>query len=141
QSLLWDKLRRPVMTDLPDNTNIFQRLTTGLGKLNTMISNQDSQLLFGSIPSTSFPGLIGGSRSFRLPAPVMLTLLQCPQGPVSTGPHDMSLVPSAAQPSMLGDFPTAVHVQLVDSRMVTALGVTLYSGIETVIPASAGGGG
>jgi hypothetical protein len=50
------------------------------------------------------------------------------------------MIPAAAQPPLLGDFPTAVHVQLVEARPVAALGVTLYSGLETVIAASAGGG-
>jgi hypothetical protein len=139
QSVPWDIARRAVMTELPDS-DVLTRLATGLGKLNNGVSSQDSQLVFGSVPSVTFPGLIGQSKDFRLPVPVMQTLLQCPQGPVSQGPMDPSMVPRAAQPSMLGDFPTVVHVQLVDSRTVGALGVTLSSGIETVIPASAGGG-
>jgi hypothetical protein len=139
QNVVWDIARRPVTSELPD-TLVFGRLINGLGSLNTVISSQDSQFLFGSVPSTSFPGLIGGLQAFRLPIPVMLPLLQCPQGPQSQGPTDPSAIPATAQPTALGDFPTAVHVQLVEARTVAALGVTLYSGMETVIAASAGGG-
>jgi len=138
QSALWDTSRRPVISELPD-IGVFTRLAAGLGPLNTMIS-KDSQLLFGSVPSTSFPGLIASAPSFRLPVPVMQSLLLCPQGPLSQGPMTSSAIPDTAQPTMLGDFPTAVHVQLVAPRAVLALGVTLYSGMETVIAASAGGG-
>jgi hypothetical protein len=138
QNADWDTLRRPVTSELP-GTTLFTRLGLGLGALHTAISILDSKLLFGSVPSTSFPGLIG-SGPFRLPVPVMQTLLQCPQGPGSQGPMTPSAIPLTAQPTMLGDFPTVVHVQLVDPRPVGALGVTLYSGMETVIAASAGGG-
>src|SRR6185369_15599824 len=125
--------------EIPD-LGVFGRLSAGLGPLNTMISSQDSQFVFGSVPSTSFPGLIGSTSSLRLPVPVMQSLLQCPQGPQSQGPMVSSAIPAAAQPALLGDFPTAVHVQLVEARVVAALGITLYSGMETVIAASAGGG-
>jgi hypothetical protein len=138
QSVAWNTGRMPVKSELPDS-DVLTRLTTGLGKLNNGVSSQDSQLVFGSVPSVTFPGLIGQSKDLRLPVPVMQTLLQCPLGPVSQGPMDPSFVPDTAQPSMLFDFPTAVHVQMVDSRTVSALGVTLSSGIETVIVASAGG--
>jgi hypothetical protein len=53
---------------------------------------------------------------------------------------DPGSIPMTAQPTRLADFPTAVHVQLVEARPVATLGVTLYSGMETVIAASAGGG-
>ncbi len=140
QTALWDAGRLQVNSELPD-IGVFTRLAAGLGALNTRISGQDSQLVFGSVPSTSFPGLIGSAPSLRLPVPVMQALLLCPQGPGSLGPTTSSAIPHAAQPTMLGDFPTVVHVQLVEARMVPALvGVTLYSGIETVIAASAGGG-
>lgn len=139
QTALWDTLRRPVTSELPDLSS-FVRLSAGLGALSTPISNQDSVFLFGSVPSTSFPGLIGTSANFRLPVPVIQTLLQCPQGPQAQGPMDPGSIPNTAQPTLLGDFPTAVHVQLVEARAVAALGVTLYSGMETVIAASAGGG-
>jgi hypothetical protein len=105
-----------------------------------MVSSQDSWFLFGSVPSTRFPGLTGTSADFRLPVPVIQTLLQCPQGPLGQGPTDPTLIPATAQPLMLADFPTAVHVQIVEARPVPAVGVTLYSGLETVIAASAGGG-
>jgi hypothetical protein len=137
QTATWDAGRLKVNSELPD-TNVFTRLATGLGALNTI--SQDSHLLFGSVPSTSFPGLIGSSPSFRLPVPVMQTLLQCPQGPASQGPTSSNMIPTTAQPTLLDDFPTVVHVQLVEPRMVPALGVTLYSGMETVIASSAGGG-
>jgi hypothetical protein len=139
QTAAWDTLRQPVTSELPD-VNVLKRLPTSLGALHTMVSSQDSWFLFGSVPSTSFPGLIGTSAGFRLPVPVIQTLLQCPQGPQAPGPMDPGSIPAAAQPTLLGDFPTAVHIQLVEARTVTALGVTLYSGMETVIAASAGGG-
>lgn len=138
ETATWDTARRPVTSELPDS-GVFARLTAGLGALNTAIS-QDSQLVFGHIPSTSFPGLIGSAPSIRLPVPVMQTLLQCPQGPMSQGPMSPSAIPDTARPTLLGDFPTAVHVQLVEARTVLAPSVTLYSGMETVIAASAGGG-
>jgi hypothetical protein len=139
QTAVWDAGRLPVNSELPD-TGVFTRLAA-LGSLAmTGVSGRDSQLMFGSVPSTSFPGLIGTAPSIRLPVPVMQTLLQCPQGPGAQGPMTSSTIPHTAQPTMLDDFPTVVHIQLVSSRMVTALGVTLYSGIETVIAASAGGG-
>jgi hypothetical protein len=129
-----------VTSELPD-LSIFARLTTGLGPLNTTVSNTESQLVFGAVPSTSFPGLIGTAEGFQLPVPVMQPLLQCPQGPQAPGPTDPSMIPAAARPTLLGDFPTAVHVQLVELRTVAALqNVQLYSGMETVIAASAGGG-
>jgi hypothetical protein len=139
ETATWDAGRLLVNSELPD-ANAFNRLAAGLGALNTTVSSQDSQIVFGSVPSTSFPGLIGSAPSFRLPVPVMQMLLQCPQGPLSQGPMTSAAIPRTAQPTMLADFPTVVHVQLVDARPVPALGVTLYSGMETVIAASAGGG-
>ncbi len=139
QTAVWDTGRRPVTSELPDLT-VEGRLPMALGPLNNVVSKLDSQLAFGVVPSTSFPGLIGSSKDFRLPVPVIQTLLQCPVGPQAPGPTDPSKIPNTAQPTLLGDFPTAVHVQFVDARMVAALGVTLNSGLETVIAASAGGG-
>lgn len=138
QSVTWDTARRSVTSELPD-TRVFTRLAAGLGALNNGFGSLDSQLSFGTVPSTSFPGLIGSVPSFRLPVPVMQTLLQCSVGPGSQGPTDPGSIPAAAQPTRLGDFPTVVHAQLVQARPVPALGVTLYSGIETVIAAPAGG--
>ena len=135
----WDTLRQRVTSELPGNA-LFTRLGAGLGALSTMISSTESKFVFGAVPSTSFPGLIGSAPLLRLPVPVMQTLLSCPQGPQSQGPMTPSAIPMAAQPTLLGDFPTVVHVQLVQARPVGALGVTLYSGMETVIAASAGGG-
>lgn len=138
QSTVWDTRRVVVNSELPD-AFVPGRLTTGLGALNTMVSRLDTQLAFGVVPSINFPGLIGSSKDFRLPVPVIQTLLQCPIGPQAPGPMDPSLIPSTAQPSLLGNFPTAVHVQLVEARPVLAFGsLTLYSGLETVA-ASAGG--
>ncbi|HEX3478651.1 MAG TPA: hypothetical protein VHT91_26695 [Kofleriaceae bacterium] len=139
QTATWDAGRVKVNSELPD-ANAFSRLATALDALNTGVSSLDSWLLFGSVPSTSFPGLIGSASPFQLPIPVMQTLLQCPQGPLSQGPMTPSAIPATAQPTLLGDYPTVVHVQLVDPRPVPALGVTLYSGMETVIAASAGVG-
>lgn len=135
QSVVWDTSRTKVTTDVA-SLDALTRLTTGLGKLNTMLNDAASTLVFGVIPSTSFPGLTGSSLAFALPTPVMQTLLQCPQG--RNGPADSTKIPATSQPVMLGDFPTAVHVQLVDSRQV--LGVVLSSGMETLVGASAGGG-
>jgi len=136
QAATWDAGRVKVDSELPD-ISVTTRLAAGLGGLATALSSQDSYLLFGSVPSTIFPGLIGSAQPIRLPIPVMQTLLQCPLGPQSQGPMDMSAIPKTAQPKGLRDFPTAVHVQLVEARLVSALGVDLYSGIETVIAAPA----
>ena len=147
ETVPWDTLRQRVASQLPRDTNVIARLTSGLDKLNTVVSNQDSLLVFGSVPSVSFPGLIGSSLGMipnspvpRLPVPVMQMLLQCPVGPASPGPATSDQIPNTAQPTMLADFPTAVHVQMVEARPVPALGIpALYSGIETVIAADAGG--
>jgi hypothetical protein len=138
QSVTWDTARRPVTSELPD-TRVFTRLAAGLGALNNGFGSLVSQLGFGTVPSTSFPGLIGSAPSFKLPVPVMQTLLRCAVDPGSGGPKDPGNIPATAQPTQLNGFPTVVHVQLVQARPVPALGVTLYSGIETVIAASAGG--
>jgi hypothetical protein len=139
ETATWDAGRQPVSSELPD-LGVVARLAAGLGALNMPISSQDSQLLFGSVPSVSFPGLIGSAPFIQLPVPVMQTLLQCPQGPQSQGPMTSNAIPDTAQPTILRDFPKVVHIQLVEARPVAALGVTLYSGMETVIAASAGGG-
>jgi hypothetical protein len=139
QSTLWDTRRADVNSDLPD-AFVVGRLTTGLGALNVNVSPLDTQLAFGVVPSISFPGLTGRSKDFRLPVPVMQTLLQCPIGPQAPGPTDPTLIPKTAQPMLLADFPAAVHVQFVDARTVAGLGITLYSGMETVTGASANGG-
>src|SRR5262249_39051136 len=130
---------RPVTSEIPD-TNVFTRLAAGLGALNVGFGSQDSKLGFGSVPSTSFPGLISSAQGFRLPAPVMLTLLECPVGPGTSGPTTSGAIPDTAQPPLLGDSPTAVPARLVQARPVPALSVMLYSGLETVIAASASGG-
>src|SRR5262249_33505002 len=67
------------------------RVTNGLGALNTGIDIQSSWLLSGAIPSPQLPGLTASAPMSRLdgvqlPVPVMATLLQCPQGPLSGGP-------------------------------------------------------
>src|SRR3954469_5912814 len=56
------------------------------------------------------------------------------------GPTDPALIPRTAQPALLADFPTALHVQLVESRTVATPSITLHSGMETVITAPAGSG-
>jgi hypothetical protein len=123
QTATWDAGRVPVISELPDIASVFTRLAAGLRGLNMPISSQDSQLLFGSVPSISFPGLIGSPPPpIRLPVPVMQTLLQCPQGSQSQGPMASSAIPDTAQPTLLGDFPKVVHVQLVEARLVSALG-------------------
>ncbi len=140
QTTVWDTRRVVVNSELPD-AFVAGRLTASLAALNTVVSSLDTQLAFGAVPSISFPGLIGSSKDFRLPVPVIQTLLQCPIGPQAPGPMDPNMIPSTAQPALLGDFPAAVHVQLVEARPVPAFGsLTLYSGIETVVAASAGGG-
>jgi len=140
QTIKWDASRRPVVSELPDLIT-ESRLITALGKLNNGVSDTESWFFFGSIPSINFPGLIASAPGIQLPVPVMQVLLQCPQGPGSAGPTVAGAIPNTAQPTLLADFFTAVHVQLVEARPVTALGsVTLFSGMETVIAAPAGGG-
>jgi hypothetical protein len=139
QAGTWDMSRLAVTSDIP-GVGAFARLGPALGALGAGASNVDSQLMFGVIPSSSFPGLIGTSDDFRLPVPVILPLLTCPAAPNEMGPPDTASIPRTAQPTLLADFPTALHVQLVEARTVAAPSITLYSGMETVIAAPAGGG-
>jgi hypothetical protein len=130
----WNTTTGAVMS-APVDFGFIDRLTTGLGKLESMFSGPLSVQLFGAAASTGMPGLAGTPESaallgVQLPVPVMHTLLQCP--------YMMNPLPSATQPPALDPFPRVLHVQLVDSRQV--LGVTLSSGMETVIVSAAGGG-
>ncbi len=129
QTVTWDAGRSMVSSDVV-GIGFVGRLTTNLGMLHGTFSAQLSTLLFGAAPSTDFPGLTGASPALLLPVPVMQTLLQCP--------YNVAALPSTAQPALLGGFPTVVHVQLVDTRQI--LGVTLASGLETVLASSTGGG-
>ena len=130
----WDAGRKPVM-GAPVAFTFITRLGTGLGKLQTNFSSALSLLLFGAAASTDMPGLAGTPESATLlgalfPVPVMQTLLKCP--------YNTSPLPQTAQPAMLDAFPPVLHVQLVDTRQV--LGVTLSSGMETVIASVPGTG-
>ena len=128
QTVSWDSSRLPVSTD-GVALGVIARLADRLGKLHGSFEGKLSWLLYGKIPSVEFPGLTGASAlsTIPLPIPVMQVLFQCP--------YDVTPVPPAAQPVLLEvAFPSALHVQLVDSRRV--LGVTLLSGIETVIASS-----
>jgi len=127
----WDAGRKDVKSDAIDVTFIT-RLNAGLGKLGTFSSVTSFQL-FGSAASTDMPGLAGPRSSsllagVLLPVPVMITLLVCP----ATG---LGSLPKTTQPAMLDDFPRVLNVQLASSR--SALGVTVTSGMETVVTASA----
>jgi len=132
----WNTTTTAVMSDQVGFSPVG-RLTGGLGKLESMFNGPLSTQLFGTAASTAMPGLAGTPESsmllgVSLPVPVMQTLLQCPYT-ISLG----SVAPPPAQPSALDAFPRIVHVQLVDSRQV--LGVTLNSGMETVLAAGATG--
>jgi hypothetical protein len=104
------------------------RLQTNLGKLHGAVTGN---VLLGSSPSTSMPGLASVSRSLPLPLPVMATMLQCPYSPNPLDAHRGIPVPNAAQPPGLDGFPRILHIQLVDTR--TVLGVTLASGMEVAL--------
>jgi hypothetical protein len=126
---VWDAARVNVMgavVGLP----FIGRLANDLGTFSPALS----ALLYGSAASTSMPGLAGTQNAAGLvgavfPVPVMATLLQCP--------YNVNPFPMTAQPALLDAFPRVLHVQLVDTR--TALGITLISGMETVIAASGTG--
>ncbi|HMG56670.1 MAG TPA: hypothetical protein VK601_24385, partial [Kofleriaceae bacterium] len=111
QTPTWDSARLPVMADAA-NLAALDQLTTGLGKLHGTFQGKLSWLLFGSVPSTDFPGLTGVSsqQTIPLPIPVMQVLFQCP--------YDATPRPATAQPLLLRDFPSVLHAQLVDSRKV-----------------------
>jgi len=130
----WNTTSQVVMSDRQANFMDLGRLTSGLGKLESMFNSSASMQLFGVAASTDMPGLSGTSgtpESSKLLVPVIVTLLQCPYNS-SLG----SLAP--AQPPMLDPFPRILHVQLVDSRQVLGV-VTLNSGMETVLVAGASG--
>ena len=122
-----------VMSD-PVSLSFITRLTTGLGKLESTFGASSSTLLFGTAASTSMPALTTLPATSPLgvvfPTPVMVTLLHCP--------YNVNRFPAVMIPSTLTSAPLIVHVQLVDSRQ--ALGVTLNSGMETVITVAAAGG-
>ena len=125
---VWDSGQKVVKSDVV-GLSFIARLNDGLGKLGTYDS-KTSFRLFGSAASTVMPGLTGPPSSSRregvlLPVPVMITLLVCPS--------EVAL-PATAQPALLDDFPRVLNVQLASSR--TALGVTVTSGMETVIVTS-----
>jgi hypothetical protein len=127
----WDAGRKEVKSDVVDLTFIT-RLNDGLGTLG-MFDDRLSFRLFGSAASTEMPGLAGppdGSlfEGVPLPVPVMITLLRCPATHIAT-------LPMTAQPALLDDFPRVLNIQLVATRK--SLGITLTSGMETVVASSA----
>jgi hypothetical protein len=108
------------------------RLSKGLGSLESTFEDELSLTALGVLPSTGMPGLTGNPDLLKavFNTPVMVTLLQCPSE-VITGPK-------SALPDAISKLPRAAHVQLVDSR--TVLGVKLLSGTESVdLVTSAGG--
>ncbi|MBC7974514.1 MAG: hypothetical protein H7138_05965 [Myxococcales bacterium] len=122
----WDASRKPITSETVSFETI-SRFLTALGPLHTgMVSGTTA---FGIAASTRMPPLTGVAPSAvlpvvtELPAPVMMTLLQCP--------FDVTPLPSAAQPVALDAFSRLLHVQLVSSRRV--LGAVLASGMETAI--------
>jgi hypothetical protein len=126
----WDAGRKDVKSDTV-NFTFLMRLNDGLGNLGKFASALSFQL-FGSAASTDMPGLAGTPDDSQragvvLPMPVMATLLKCP--------YNAAPLPQTAQPAVLDGFTRVLHVQLVSTRQ--ALGVTLASGMETVIAASA----
>jgi hypothetical protein len=96
----------------------------GRGELDTTASSY----ALGVAASTALAGLLGDPHPqlFGLPTPVMLTLLKCP--------YDKPPPTMVAQPVDPGAFPYVLHAQVVTTRK--ALGVSLSSGLETVIQSS-----
>jgi hypothetical protein len=129
QSVTWDATTAVVSSD-PITTAFIQRLTDVLGPLHGSFNGSLSLQLLGITANAGFPGLTGTSSSLLLPIPVMQTLLQCP--------YNANPLPRAAQIALLASFPHVLHVQMIDSRSV--LGVSLNSGLETVIATTGAGG-
>jgi len=132
-TVTWDSGRKKLTAPTIDSI-FLERVTTDplhgdfqMGRLSTM--------LYGAVASTSFPGLIGTPpplSSISLPIPLMHTLLKCP--------YNAPMLPDTASPALLDDFPRVLHLQLVVSRPVPALGTSLTGGLETVVASSAAGG-
>jgi hypothetical protein len=129
----WDTAVKRVTSTALDLAFVV-RLQTRLGKLHTAVTGN---VLLGSSPSTSMPGLASVSRALPLPLPVMATMLQCPYSPNPVDAHRGIPVPDAAQPPGLEGFPRILHIQLVDPR--TVLGVTLTSGMEAALTSGLSG--
>ena len=133
QAPTWDANLGSVMTSPQLGFEITSRLTSALGGLAPFDSKLDtSPMMFGALVTTQMPGLAATAESAKLagamlPVPVMQTLMQCPYSVPPTN------LPGVAQPAALASSPRVLHVQVVDTRV--ALGVTLASGIETVIAA------
>lgn len=127
-SASWDAQRNPVATGGFD-LKLIGRLQNKLGNLHTAVTGT---VLFGYAPSLGMPGLAALRRptSLPLPVPVMAPLLQCPYSP-NPGDGHPGVPPDTARPGGLSSFPQILHIQLVDPR--TVLGVTLSSGMETVL--------
>lgn len=113
-------------TDIPQTIGDRFKALNGLA---TYVPNATT-IMFGISPSTVIPGLTVTPPistqlyNAQLPVPVMLTLLECP----------LSGAPGNAMPlalSQLAAYPKVFHTQLVALR--TALGVSLTSGMETVV--------
>lgn len=123
---IWDAATRPVSSE-PVSLMTLSRFLAALGTLHEtkvtgtialgIAANINMPPLTGVAPSAVLPG------STDLPAPVMITSLQCP--------YDVTPLPAAAQPVALDHFSRLLNVQLVSKRQV--LGVQLASGMETAI--------
>jgi len=118
----WDKQLTDVTSSMVDVADIA-RVLNRVGPIDA------GTLALGFAAHAAMPGLTGVQPSPRLtpttvlPAPVMLTLLECP--------FSAPALPQTHQPPAFGGFTRLLHVQLVSRREV--LGVTLNAGIETAI--------
>lgn len=127
----WDAASRAVSSEVVSLAT-QSRFLTALGPLHA--DPKVPGLLSGTISlgiaaSINMPPLTGVPPSAvlptltELPAPVMITVLQCP--------YTVTPLPTAAQPAALDHFSRLLNVQLVSKREV--LGVALASGMETAI--------
>jgi hypothetical protein len=126
---IWNASTREVTSE-PVSLETLTRFRGALGQLHE--GTVSGTISLGIAASAQLPPLTGVPPSpllpiaTALPAPVMLTVLQCP--------YDLAKLPKAAQPAELDGFSRLLHVQLVSSRRV--LGVALDSGMETAIASS-----
>ena len=130
QTVSWNASRQPVNAPAIDS-GFVARLTAD--PLRGSFNAAQSVQLYGPVPSTDFPGLIGTApmlAMFRLSIPVMQILLQCP--------HNRNPLPATAAPPLLDNYPRVLHIQLAAVRSV--LGVDLVSGLETVLSSTATAG-
>ncbi|MEO7729448.1 MAG: hypothetical protein ABIY55_00640 [Kofleriaceae bacterium] len=127
----WDAATRPVSSQVVDLIT-KGRFLTALGTLHDNPNVPDvisGTLSLGIAANINMPPLTGVppaavlTTSTDLPAPVMITVLQCP--------YDATSQPKTAQPADLDRFSRLLNVQLVSKRQV--LGVSLASGMETAL--------